>query len=308
LVLGKLDPDAFAGGSMRLDVAAARGAVQVAVGGPAGLTVENAAWAVTETVAETMASAAGVHCAELGAEVTARTVIAFGGAAPLHAARFAEKLGISCLVVPPGAGVGSAIGFLRAPVAFEIVRTRRVLLHSADWAAVGGMLAEMEDAARAVVGEGAGGQVLRVERLAQMRYAGQGHEIGVPVRDGDVAARLGADFAAMYERLHGKIIAGNPAEVTSWTVRVSAPVPVSDALADVPVAGRAPVARVRRVWPGAPAEWQDWPEHARAALVPGMAGTGPAIIAEDETTTVVPPGWRFRVGAGGYLWIERRAA
>jgi N-methylhydantoinase A len=152
LVLGKLDPDAFAGGSMRLDVAAARGAVQVAVGGPAGLTVENAAWAVTETVAETMASAAGVHCAELGAEVTARTVIAFGGAAPLHAARFAEKLGISCLVVPPGAGVGSAIGFLRAPVAFEIVRTRRVLLHSADWAAVGGMLAEMEDAARAVLG------------------------------------------------------------------------------------------------------------------------------------------------------------
>jgi N-methylhydantoinase A len=305
LVLGKLDPDAFAGGSMPLDVAAARAAVQAAVGGPAGLTVENAAWAVTETVAETMASAAGVHCAELGAEVTARTVIAFGGAAPLHAARFAEKLGIVRFVVPPGAGVGSAIGFLRAPVAFEIVRTRRVLLHAADWAAVGAMLAEMEAAARAVVAGGAAGQALAVERLAQMRYAGQGHEISVPVANGAGFATLGADFAAMYERLHGKTIAGNPAEVTSWTVRVSAPVPLSDPLADVPTGAAAPVAKARKVWPGAPADWQDWPEHARAALVPGMQGQGPAIIAEDETTTVVPPGWRFRVGAGGYLWIER---
>lgn len=306
LVLGKLDPAAFAGGTMTLDVGAARTAVQAAVGGPAGLTAENAAWAVTETVAETMASAAGVHCAELGAEVTARTVIAFGGAAPLHAARFAEKLGIDRLVVPPGAGVGSAIGFLRAPVAFEIVRTRRVLLHAADWAAVGAMLDQMEAAARAVVAGGAAGQVLAAERLAQMRYAGQGHEISVPVAaGGDIAARLGADFAAMYARLHGKTIAGNPAEVTSWTVRVSAPAPLSDRLADVAAGAAAPVARARKVWPGAPAEWQDWPEHARAALLPGMAGQGPAIIAEDETTTVVPPGWRFRVGAGGYLWIER---
>lgn len=310
LVLGKLDAATFAGGTMPLDLGAARVALQAAVAGPAGLSVENAGYAVTETVSESMASAASVHAAELGADITQRTVIAFGGAAPLHAARFAEKLGVTTLVVPPGAGVGSAIGFLRAPVAFEIVRTIRAVLPDAGWPAVAAALQAMEADARAIVqGAAVPGLPFVTERIAHMRYVGQGHQIDVAV-PGDPAARgfadrLGADFATEYTRLHGKAIAGNPAEVTSWTVRVSQPLPASAPVSAAPAAPAPKPQARRQVFAPEAGAWQDWPVYDRAALMPGMGAEGPAVVAEDETTTIVPEGFRFDVGAEGYLWLTR---
>ena len=126
--LGKIDPERFAGGSIPLDVARAEAALESAIGAALALTAEMAAYGVGEIVDENMANAARVHAVERGVVVKDHTLVAFGGAAPLHAARLAEKLGIARIVIPPDAGVGSAVGFLRAPIAYELVRSRYMRL------------------------------------------------------------------------------------------------------------------------------------------------------------------------------------
>ena len=128
VVLGRIDPAYFAGGSIKLSLDKAGAAVDKAVGTPLGLKRLDAAFGVSEIVEENMANAARVHAVERGKELQNRTMIAFGGAAPIHAARLAEKLGIRTVMVPSGAGVGSAVGFLMAPVAYEVVRSRYVQL------------------------------------------------------------------------------------------------------------------------------------------------------------------------------------
>ena len=132
-----------------------------------------------------MANAARVHAIERGKTLGDRTLIAFGGAAPLHAARLAEKLGMDRIVIPTSAGVGSAVGFLRAPVAYEVVRSRFFRLSGFDSAAVNAMLREMQDEARQIVATGAPGAAIGEHRHVEMRYVGQGHEIAVdlPLRD-----------------------------------------------------------------------------------------------------------------------------
>ncbi len=316
LALGKLDAAAFAGGTMPLDAPAASRAIEAAVAGPTGLSVENAAFAVAETISEAMASAARVHAAEIGTDIEARTLIAFGGAAPLHAARFAEKLRIDTVIVPTGAGVGSAIGFLRAPVAYEIVRTIRIVLGKGGLDAVRAALLSIEDQARTIVAQASGGQAsggtdgLAVHRSAHMRYLGQGHEIEVPLTEDPqqeaFGASLRAAFEASYARVYGQTLADNAVEATSWTVRVQQPVPRT--------AGQSPHAAVphaaescssRRAYAGGAGAWEAWPEYDRAALRPGARAPGPAIVTEAETTTVVPRGFEFRIGDEGYIWITR---
>ncbi|MDP7125969.1 MAG: hydantoinase/oxoprolinase family protein, partial [Acidimicrobiales bacterium] len=147
LVLGRIEPDRFAGGKVALTPEAAAGAVESAIG--AGLAV--AAAGIAEIVDENMANAAREHAVERGKSLAGRTLIAFGGSAPIHAARLAEKLGIARIVVPLAAGVGSAIGFLRAPVAFQVARTNYQRLGSLDAAALNAMFAAMSSESRAVV-------------------------------------------------------------------------------------------------------------------------------------------------------------
>ncbi len=311
LALGKLDAAAFAGGTMPLDARAAHHAIEGAVAGPTGLSVENAAFAVAETISEAMASAARVHAAEIGTDIEARTLIAFGGAAPLHAARFAEKLGIGTVIVPSGAGVGSAIGFLRAPVAYEIVRTIRTVLGGGGLDAVRTALLSIEEQARGIVAQASGqADVLAVHRSAHMRYVGQGHEIEVPFTEDPTQESFGASlravFEASYARVYGRTLEDSAVEATSWTVRVERPVPGS--------APRAPHAATphaatscgsRRAYDGAAGSWEAWPEYERAALRPGALARGPAILTEAETTTVVPRGFDFRIGDEGYIWMTR---
>jgi len=311
LALGKLDAAAFAGGAMLLDASAASRAIEAAVAGPTGLSVENAAFAVAETISEAMASAARVHAAEIGTDIEARTLIAFGGAAPLHAARFAEKLRIDTVIVPTGAGVGSAIGFLRAPVAYEIVRTIRVVLGEGGLDAVRAALLSIEDQARTIVAQASGGaDGLAVHRSAHMRYVGQGHEIEVPLtedpRQEAFGASLRAAFEASYARVYGHTLEDNAVEATSWTVRVQQPVPRTDGQpppAAVPHAAEA--CSYRWAYEGGAGAWEAWPEYNRAALRPGARAPGPAILTEAETTTVVPRGFEFRIGDEGFIWITR---
>src|SRR5699024_9409515 len=187
-------------------------------------SAEAAAVGVCEVVDENMSNAARVHAVENGKELNNFTMIAYGGGAPLHAARLCEKLGIDTLLVPPGAGVGSAIGFLRAPFGYEAVRGAYLALsaYDADW--VNTVLDELTAEATAVARQG-GDRELLTERKAFMRYQGQGWEIAVELPAGslgsDGAQQLSALFEAEYARLFGRPLAGLDIEVMNWSVRVA---------------------------------------------------------------------------------------
>src|ERR1700761_5852730 len=179
VALGKIDPDGFAGGTIKLKADLSRRALWRDIGEPLGMSAETAAYAVQEIVCENMASAARVHAVERGAVVAQHTLIAFGGAAPLHAARVAERIGAARVIVPSNAGVGSAVGFLAAPIAYELVRSRHIRLDDFDGKTVSDLLHEIAGEARALVEPGAAGTPVRERRTAFMRYVGQGHEITV---------------------------------------------------------------------------------------------------------------------------------
>lgn len=306
LLLGRIQPERFAGGSLSLDRRAAARALGEALGAGLDMNAEQAARAVSAVVDENMTAAARAHASEWGTDTTSRTLVAFGGAAPLHAAALAEKLRISRVVVPTGAGVGSAIGFLLAPVSYEVVRSRYQRLSAFDADAVNAVLTEMHDEAAAVVTPAAAGEPLRETRRAYMRYLGQGYEIAVPAPDGRLdeasAAALRDAFDAEYRRLYGRLIPGLDVEILSWTLTLTArEVPAPESLpAPDPAALPTAVATARL-------DDADVPVLPREALAPGHAGHGPLLVVEDQTTTVVPAGFRLRVDARGALVLERSA-
>ncbi len=307
LVLGRYDGARFAGGTMRLDEDAARAALAASVGGPLALDAGMAALGVVEMVDEAMAGAARVHAVESGKGLRGCTLIAFGGGGPVHGTRVAEKIGISRVLVPPGAGVGSAIGFLRAPVAFEVVRSLHQILARLDVPAVNALLAELRAEAEAVVAPGSFGQPLAETRIAFMRYVGQGHEIPVALPPGELAASHAASlrtaFDAAYTAFYHRPVPGSEVEVTSWAVLVSTPPDLSPATR---AGATSPVpATTRDVRDTATGEVTRWTVHARRALAPGTRFEGPAIIAEDETSTLLGAGWHGVVDPNGVLELTR---
>jgi N-methylhydantoinase A len=311
LVLGRIDAARFAAGRLPLDPARAAQALQAGVGAALGMDAFWAAAGVSEIVEENMANAARVHAIERGRAPEEHTMIAFGGAAPLHAGRLAQKLGIRRVLVPAGAGVGSAIGFLRAPIAFEVVRSDLALLQQAEPAAVQARLAAMAAQARAVVEPAAAGQTLHETRLAELRYAGQGHELRVRLPgpgegplDAAALAALAERFEQAYEQVYGLRIPGSAVEVVTWSVTVStAPPPAQPAV--LPAAGRVRMAQGQReAWEPGRGERQPFGLHWRFDLAPGERVDGPALVAEHETTVVVPAGWQARLDSHGHLWME----
>ena len=309
LVLGRIDPATFSGGKMRLDVSAAQGAVAERIGAKLDLGAEHAALGISEMVDENMANAARVHAIESGKDVRPRTLIAFGGAAPLHAARVAEKLGISRVLIPANAGVGSAVGLLRAPVAYEVVRGRLMRLSSFEPENANRLLADMRAEAEAIVRRGAGAVPLAERRAAFMRYRGQGHEIAVefPVRAFNSADRaaITALFEDAYRRLYSRPIPGVDIEILSWVVRVSAPAEGELAIA-MPVRPSEPKARARRpLFDPQAGEFQNVPIYWRGDLAPGAKIAGPAVIAEDDTSTVVSRLFEAQVDKFGYIALTR---
>ncbi len=310
LVLGRIDPHRFSGGKIALDAAGAEHAIADRVGAPLGLAADHAALGISEMVDENMANAARVHAIESGKDVRARTLIAFGGAAPLHAARVAEKLGVDRVLVPANAGVGSAVGLLRAPVAYEIVRGRLVRLSEFDAAAVNQLLSEMRAEAEAVVRRGAPTAELTEQRSSFMRYRGQGHEISVelPVcafTDAD-RAPLVQRFEAAYRRLYSRSIPGVDIEILSWVVSLRAPAEGRLAAETVERPGEAAPKSHRAVFDPDRGEFVDTPIYWRADLAPGAQIRGPAVIAEDETSTVVSADFDARIDRFGYIELTRR--
>jgi N-methylhydantoinase A len=310
VVLGKIDPATFSGGKMALDAAAAKRAIEARIGSDLNLGAELAALGISEMVDENMANAARVHAIESGKDLRPRTLIAFGGAAPLHAARVAEKLGIGRVLVPAHAGVGSAVGLLRAPVAYEIVRGRLMRLSTLDAAAANRLLAAMRSEAEAIVRQGAPDAKLSERRSAFMRYRGQGHEIAVelPLRDFTAADRtsIAGLFEEAYRRLYSRPIPGVEIEILSWVVSVSAPAE-GELAAATAVKPAKPKPRARRaVFDPDAGEFQDVPIYWRGDLAPGAQIAGPAVIAENDTSTMVSPLFDAHVDKFGYIELNRR--
>jgi N-methylhydantoinase A len=310
VVLGRLDPAYFAGGTISLEPDRAAAAIDRAIGAPLGLARLEAALGISEIVEENMANAARVHAIERGKDLQARTLIAFGGAAPLHAARLAEKLGIRRVLIPSGAGVGSAFGFLQAPVAYEVARSRYVRLDDTfDTSLVNALFAEMRAEAEAVVAVGAAGARLIETRTADMRYRGQGHEITVDLPPGEFDAasrtRLAAAFAEAYASTYGRTIPGLDTEIMNWTLRLAAvreplpPCPPQPADRSVRPNGH------RMLFSPTDLALQQVATYRRDALGPGSVVRGPAVIAEDETTTIVPQGYTARINPLSAILLEK---
>jgi N-methylhydantoinase A len=312
LALGRYDPARFAGGTLHLDTEAATTALLAHVGARLGLGPEMAALGVVEMVDENMANAARVHAIESGKTYEGRTLIAFGGGGPVHAYRVAEKLGISRVLIPSGAGVGSAIGFLRAPVGYEVVRSLYQRFSTFDVEAVNALLSDMEREADSVVARGSFGAATTRTRLAFMRYVGQGHEIPVELplhtlTEADVPA-IRVAYDAAYSRFYDRPVPGSDVEIMSYAVTV-----VTETAEDAP---RVPMvigqgtnfARMQVVRDTATGAVSDWPVHDRASLAAGSRVRGPAIVAEDETSTLVGPGWSASVNKIGYIQLLREDA
>ena len=304
VIMGRVDPNGFAGGRIVLDVARAAAAIERVIGGPLGMALQQAARGIAEIVDETMASAARVHAVENGKDTGGRTLIAFGGAAPLHAVRLAQKLGITRVVIPPDAGVGSAFGFLDAPIAYEVVRTLLLRPDQLDQATLDSLFAEMREEAEAVVRLGVPRGALVETRTAFMRYRGQGHEIVVPLSGSFLdPAALKAAFDATYARLFGRTIPRLEIEAVTWTLALSQPfsLPAVEPMPDKRAAA-IPVGTRRMVDPATGAE--EWATvYERASLRPGHWLTGPAVVTEDGTSTIVPSGYTATVAGGGALVI-----
>jgi N-methylhydantoinase A len=310
---GRLDAEWFAGGRMGLDLDAARDAVADHVAAPLSVELDTAVIGIGEIVAEQMANAARVHAVERGRDLGGGAMVAFGGAAPLHACRLADRLSIDTVIVPPGAGVGSAIGFLLAPISYELVRTCHQRLDAFDADAVNRVIEELATEARQVVSEAAGPVPLIETLHASMRYRGQGHEIDValpltrsggPVFGEDGAEVLLTHFDRAYRSLYRRVIPGMVAEALTWRVRVSTvvdpPAPV-----ERPEARPFGVARTHRILDPV-AGWVDAALVERDRLAPGHRLTGPALIVEDQTTTVVSPAFDVTVDGRHHLVLRRR--
>lgn len=310
LIMGKIDPDTFAGGKVSLAPDSARTALIDHIGKRTGMDARTSAIAIAEVVDENMANAARVHATDNGAELEGRTMIAFGGAAPMHAARIAQKLGIDTVIVPKGAGVGSAHGFLLAPVSYEAVRTRLLPLSSFDDALARSVFAEMRKEAESFVRLGVPENAPLAERVSvYMRYRGQGHEVQVTLPDGvlekDPEATIRALFEAEYRKHFGRIIPQMAIECLTWTLTLSA------AAATAPVPARNPDTPARAV----PKRSQTLVDLAsmkdlqaevylRTDLAQGAVLAGPTIIAEAETNTMVPEGFSASVDHHGNLILK----
>jgi N-methylhydantoinase A/oxoprolinase/acetone carboxylase beta subunit len=310
LVLGYLDAGYFLGGAMPLDRRAAETAIRLHVGERLGLSLEEAAWGIHAIVTENMANAALMHAVERGKEIDAYELYAFGGAAPMHVGTLAERLGIGTVVVPPGAGVRSCFGFLASPLAFEVARSRTVGLETVDLDDLAALLAALEADARAPLAPaGVTGADVTVRRFAEMRYRGQGYELEVPLPAGrpDAAwlAGLAAAFEGVYRTYYRHVPSGLPMEAVTWRVRAQSPAPAMPP--PRPPAGGTPAPKgERRIWSSADGAFRTVPVWDRYGLPPGWRTTGPAVVEEVESTTVVLPAFDVAVDAALNLVLTRR--
>ena len=292
LVLGKLDPDNFAGGSIKLHVDQSQSALAEHIANGLDMPADEAAFGVAEVVDENMANAARVHAVENGEDLSDYTMIAFGGAAPLHAGRLCEKLGVDRLLVPPGAGVGSAIGFLRAPFSFEANRSVFMRLSDFDGPKIKSLLAELAAEATAFVRTCDANSPILSEFKVYMRYSGQGWEIPIELTQEQAkapdVATFQARFEADYEKLFGRIVDGMDIEITVWAVNATTPTETVERVKLAETGSQAQVINTRQIFDPASASFLTADVIDRGAMDTGQHAQGPAAIVEAETTIILP--------------------
>ncbi len=308
LVLGKLDPENFAGGSIPLRPDLSAEALQAHIGQILGMEAEEAAWGVAEVVDENMANAARVHAVENGEDLSDYTMIAFGGAAPLHAGRLCEKLGIARCLVPQGAGVGSAIGFLKAPFSFEA--SQSVFMRLAEFMPeqVSALFAEMLQEATRFVRSCDPDAAILADYKAYMRYAGQGWEIAVPLMAKEAelpdAATFLKRFETDYEKLFGRLVAGAEVEITGWSVNAYTERAPVARVGDAGLQTNVPGGGSRSLFDPAIGARVKATDIERSALSANHFMPGPATITEAETTLIVPSSRSVCVLADGTLSMD----
>lgn len=309
LVLGKLDPNNFAGGKIKLCTEASEAAITRDVGSKLNLAPSAAAFGICDVVDENMANAARVHAVENGKNVSENTMIAFGGAAPLHAARLCEKLGVDRCLVPQGAGVGSAIGFLRAPFGYEAVGSQIGTLSSFDPAKLNAMLDGLKATAEGFVRAGTDGEIQR-EITAFMRYAGQGWEIPVAMPDRHFTeadhAMIETSFKDRYSRFFGRAVEGPEIEFVTFSVKAQDIRPKSQTIAIEETGTFIEAPATRMVFDPASGCELETGIVPREGLVAGNRVSGPAVIVERETSTVVTSPFDAVIQPDGTILLVRK--
>ncbi len=309
LLLGYLDPGGLAGGVV-LSADAASGALARGVADPLGIEVTDAARAVHDIVNANMAAAIRVVTVQRGIDPRGLTLVAFGGAGPMHAVRLAEMFGISSVAVPLAAGVASAVGLVGADLHVEVVQTRVVDLAGADPTELEGALAELADQARAELADEPG-TAFEITRSADVRYRGQAYHLTLPLPDPPMSAAdvdaLAASFRARFEATYG-IALDLPTQIHNLRVHVVRVVekfaPRAGDLTDAgPSAAR--VGEREVVFPASGTAALLTALYDRTRLAPGDHFAGPAVIAAPESTIVVPPQTRAEVDAYGTVLLTR---
>lgn len=310
--LGRVVTQSFAGGAFNLSPELASHAINSDIAQPLSLDTDTAALGISEVVDENMTAAARAHASEFGTNLATRSMVAFGGAAPLHAARLAEKLGINTVIVPTDAGVGSAVGFLLAPVAYEVVRSRHQLLSRFDECQINQLTNAMRREAFAVVSQANNGEALTETRQAYMRYVGQGHEIAVnlPIEEHrkQHAVTLRYAFEEAYRQLYGQVISGIDVEILSWTLTLSSVLQEQAAeLVAEHNADKPPQAISQQsLFDPAIGKRVSVPVYARESLQAGCQLSGPALITEAQTTTVVTSAFNVSIDPRKYIVLNRK--
>lgn len=309
LLLGRLDAQNFAGGTMLLSENAASAAMAKVIGDPLNLDAETAAFGVCEVVDENMANAGRVHAVESGKDISDYTMITFGGGGPLHAARLCEKMGVSRFLVPAGAGVGSAIGFLRAPFGYEAVRSAFTTLVNFDSKKINQLIDDMTGEAVGFLRQGMPEGEPELECTAFMRYVGQGWEIPVSIpfkqyvsEDAIVIKKL---FEKAYTQFFGRPIEGPDVEIVSWSVKASSPLPSVTPVKQIEAVRPAQAIAERLVFDVVQGGFVNTKIYQRENLKSGEQIDGPAIIAERETSTFITSSFTATVQPDGCLLVVK---
>ena len=308
LVIGKINPDNFAGGKISLSKDLANKAIKKNISEIIKMDNETAALAISEIVDETMSNAARVHTVEQGHETSNRTLIAFGGAAPLHIARVAEKLRVNSVIIPTNASVGSAVGFLKAPVGYEVVKSLRMLLNVFQAEKVNELLKKMRNEAEKIIQNTSSKVSFVEERYAFMRYAGQGHEIKVAIDNADLSnehsAKIKSSFEEQYEKLYSRILPNADIEILTWSLSLS--------IANEEKTSFKNLKSFNKIKESKLVDFVDYernekikiPYFERSELKPGDIISGQCIISEDQTTVVVSKNFNTKVLSNNFLQME----
>ena len=313
LVLGYLNPEYFNGGAMALDPGAAAKGIEEHIAGPLGLSVQEAAWGVHSVANSNMERAMRMVSIERGRDPRDYALVAFGGAGPVHAPRLARAIEIPKLIVPHGAGVGSAVGLLEADSKIDVTMTRVIRLGGGQSAKIAGIFETLETRARRDVARLGAAEEPRWTWGATMRYAGQGFEIRVELPGGEIDRtyedRAAEAFHAAYERSYGYKDPDGVIEGIDWyliaTLPNGAQAPGPGAVADRAAGGAGGLVVGERE-----AYFPESGGMIRCQIVDRYRMTaadriaGPAIIEERESTTVVLPGDVATLSAAGHLVIE----